>query len=242
VAPGNCKAFFIAFRHAIHYLLRTMRKELNIDWIVARLEEAYAHFREPIVTAMAKRERNPFAALIATLLSLRTRDEQTHEAAKRLFALADGPETMLALPEETIAEAIYPVGFYRVKAARIREVCGLLVERHGGQVPADLDALLALPGVGRKTANLVLTRGHNLPGICVDTHVHRISNRLGYVKTKTPDQTEMALRKKLPRQYWIIWNDLLVAYGQNLCAPLSPKCSQCVIAEQCRRVGVTKSR
>ncbi len=214
----------------------------DIDWVVERLTEAYAGFREPIVTAMARREANPFKALVATLLSLRTRDEQTHAAANRLFARADTPESTLLLNEAEIADLIYPVGFYRVKAARILEVCAILVEVHGGEVPADLEELLALPGVGRKTANLVLTRGHLLPGICVDTHVHRISNRMGYVSTKTPDKTEMALRKKLPHKYWIVWNDLLVAYGQNLCTPLSPWCSKCVIAAQCPRIDVERSR
>ena len=215
---------------------------IDIDKLVTDLEQAYTGFTEPLVTAMAKRQLDPFKALIATLLSLRTRDEQTKEAADRLFALADSPRSMLKLTPQIIEQAIYPVGFYRVKAARILEVCQLLVERHAGQVPADLETLLALPGVGRKTANLVLTRGFELPGICVDTHVHRISNRLGYVQTRSPDQTEFALRRKLPKQYWIIWNDLLVAYGQNICTPISPRCSQCVVANQCGKVGVGKRR
>lgn len=219
-----------------------MTASFDIDWTVARLTEAYANFREPIVTAMARRKADPFKALVATLLSLRTRDEQTEAAAKRLFARADTPEATLLLTETEVEELIYPVGFYRVKAARLIEVCRILVAEHGSKVPAGLDELLALPGVGRKTANLVLTRGHLLPGICVDTHVHRISNRLGYVATKTPDKTEMALRAKLPEKYWVVWNDLLVAYGQNLCTPLSPWCSKCVVAEQCARVGVGRSR
>ena len=156
-----------------------MVTSLDIDRVVQRLTEAYENFREPIVTAMARREPNPFKALVATLLSLRTRDEQTHAAAERLFARAETPAATLLLSAAEIAELIYPVGFYRVKAARILEVCAILVAKYGGEVPAELDELLALPGVGRKTANLVLTRGHLLPGICVDTHVHRISNRLG---------------------------------------------------------------
>lgn len=149
---------------------------------------------------------------------------------------------MLALDESLIAELIYPVGFYRTKARSIRQVCALLIERHGGQVPADLDALLALPGVGRKTANLVLTMGFGLPGICVDTHVHRICNRWGYVKTKDPDATELALRAQLPQEYWIAINGLLVTLGQNICHPTSPRCSACPVAALCRRVGVTRSR
>jgi endonuclease III len=219
-----------------------MAAYFDIDWVVDRLTEAYADFREPIVTAMARRDPNPFKALIATLLSLRTRDEQTHAAAERLFARADTPAATLLISEAEIAQLIYPVGFYRVKATRILEVCAILEEKYGGKTPADLDELLALPGVGRKTANLVLTRGHLLPGICVDTHVHRISNRMGYVDTSTPDKTEMALRKKLPQKYWIVWNDLLVAYGQNLCTPLSPWCSKCVVVEQCAQVGVERRR
>ncbi len=219
-----------------------MAPELDIHWLVTRLTEAVADFREPIVTAMARRDPNPFKALIATLLSLRTRDEQTHAAAERLFARAETPWTLVEVAEAEIAELIYPVGFYRVKAARILEVCQALIERHGGGVPATLEELLALPGVGRKTANLVLTRGHLLPGICVDTHVHRISNRLGYVTTRTPDQTELALRAKLPEAYWMVWNDLLVAWGQNVCTPLSPWCSRCSVASQCRQLGVEKRR
>ena len=144
--------------------------------------------------------------------------------------------------ESRIAELIYPVGFYRTKARSIRQVCALLIERHNGEVPADLDALLALPGVGRKTANLVLTMGFGLPGICVDTHVHRICNRWGYVQTKDPDKTELALRDKLPLEYWIPINGLLVTLGQNICHPTSPHCSICPVAALCQRVGVMRSR
>lgn len=215
---------------------------VGIDAVVAALTEAYAGFREPVVTAMARTGPDPFRVLITTLLSLRTRDEQTHAASQRLCALADTPEGLLELPTEVIEQAIYPVGFYRVKAGRIRDVCRVLTTRHAGRVPDDLDLLLELPGVGRKTANLVLTRGFMLPGICVDTHVHRISNRLGYVKTRNPDATEMALRRKLPPEHWIVWNDLLVAYGQNICTPLSPRCSRCVVTEHCKRVGVGRTR
>ena len=155
---------------------------------------------------------------------------------------ADTPQTMLELSEERIAELIYPVGFYRTKAKSIRQVCALLIERHGGAVPKTLDELLALPGVGRKTANLVLTAGYGLPGICVDTHVHRICNRWGYIQTKDPEATEMALRAKLPPEYWLEINKLLVALGQNICHPTSPRCSICPVAVLCQRVGVTRSR
>jgi endonuclease III len=215
---------------------------VDIEAVVAALTQACADFTEPVVTAMARRKPDPFATLITTLLSLRTRDEQTLAASQRLYALADTPEGLLELPVQVIERAIYPVGFYRVKAGRIHAVCRALIDRHAGVVPADLDLLLALPGVGRKTANLVLTRGFLLPGICVDTHVHRISNRLGYVKTAHPDATEMTLRRILPPEHWIVFNDLLVAYGQNICTPISPRCSLCVITEHCKRVGVRQTR
>ncbi|MBI3630195.1 MAG: endonuclease III, partial [Candidatus Rokubacteria bacterium] len=183
-----------------------------------------------------------FRILIACLLSLRTKDKTTGPAAERLFALADRPETMLRLTPRQIERAIYPVGFYRTKARVVLGVCRDLLERFGGRVPDDLDQLLTFKGVGRKTANLVVTVGFGKPGICVDTHVHRISNRLGYVRTKTPEQTEMALRARLPRRYWIGYNDLLVAFGQNVCTPISPRCSGCPVRARCRRVGVTASR
>jgi endonuclease-3 len=186
--------------------------------------------------------RDPFQILIACLLSLRTKDETTGPAAERLFALARTPEAMLRLTPRQIERAIFPVGFYRTKARVIRGVCRDLLARFGGKVPDDLEALLTLRGVGRKTANLVVTVGFDKPGICVDTHVHRISNRLGFVKTKTPDQTELALRKKLPRRHWIESNDLLVAFGQNICQPISPRCSICPVQDLCPRIGVTRSR
>lgn len=149
---------------------------------------------------------------------------------------------MLVTPVRVIQKAIYPVSFYRVKAVTIHAICKELFSRFNGEVPSNLEELLTLPGVGRKTANIVVTLAFRKPGIAVDTHVHRISNRLGYVRTKTPDDTEVALRKKLPRRYWLVYNDLLVAYGQNLCKPISPFCSRCKIAEHCKRVGVTTKR
>ena len=179
---------------------------------------------------------------MACLLSLRTQDTTTGPAAARLFALADTPHAMLELSARTIERAIYPVGFYRTKARVILGLSRDLLDRFDGGVPDDIDALLTLKGVGRKTANLVVTLGFDKPGICVDTHVHRISNRLGYVRTRTPDETEMALRAKLPARYWIGYNDLLVTFGQNVCAPVSPKCSVCPVARLCRRVGVRTSR
>lgn len=213
----------------------------DIHAAIAILRDEMARFPKPVVDGMGEM-RQPFHVLVATILSLRTKDTLTAVVAPRLFAVADTPAAMLALSEERIIELIYPVGFYRNKARAIRDICALLIERHGGAVPADLDALLALPGVGRKTANLVLTAGFDLPGICVDTHVHRICNIWGYVRTKTPDQTEMALRDILPHEYWKEINGLLVTHGQNICHPTSPRCSICPLAELCPRIGVTRSR
>jgi endonuclease-3 len=216
--------------------------DFDIHAAMRTLRETMPRYEQPLVDAMGQQGQTPFHILIATILSLRTKDTLTSVVAPRLFAVADTPQGMLALDEEQIAKLIYPVGFYRTKARSIRQVCELLIERHGGQVPADLEALLALPGVGRKTANLVLTMGFGLPGICVDTHVHRICNRWGYVQTRNPDTTELALRAKLPEQYWIPINGLLVTLGQNICHPTSPRCSICPVAAYCARVGVVRSR
>ncbi len=149
---------------------------------------------------------------------------------------------MLKLSPRQIERLIYPVGFYRTKARVILGICRDLLDRFGGRVPDEIDDLLTLKGVGRKTANLVVTMSYGKPGICVDTHVHRISNRLGYVRTRTPEETEMALRAKLPKRYWIGYNDLLVTFGQNVCTPISPRCSTCPVRALCRRVGVRSSR
>lgn len=194
------------------------------------------------VPAIAKYAETPFTVLVSCLLSLRTQDKTTVAASDRLFAIAMDPKTMLAIPERTIEKAIYPVSFFRTKSRTIHAICRMLLERFNGEVPSDMDSLLSLPGVGRKTANIVITLAFRKPGIAVDIHVHRISNRLGYVRTRTPDETEMELRKKLPRRYWIVLNDLLVAYGQNLCKPVSPFCSVCRISDYCKRVGVTTRR
>jgi endonuclease-3 len=191
---------------------------------------------------IAEQDRDPFRVLVACILSLRTQDTTTGPAAARLFARANTPSAMLALSPRTIERLIYPVGFYRTKARVIRGLCRDLLDRFGGRVPDDIDALLTLKGVGRKTANLVVTMGYGKPGICVDTHVHRISNRLGYVRTGDPEATEMALRARLPRRFWIDYNDLLVAFGQNVCTPISPRCSTCPVSALCRRVGVTSAR
>jgi endonuclease-3 len=210
----------------IHQVVRILKKEIR-QWPLP----AIGHYVE-----------TPFTTLISCILSLRTQDKTTNAASERLFEIANTPKKMLATPVDVIQKAIYPVSFYRVKARTIHKICDQLLTRFGGEVPSGLDELLDLPGVGRKTANIVVTLGFKKHGIAVDTHVHRISNRLGYVRTKTPDDTEMALRKKLPRRYWIIYNDLLVAYGQNLCKPISPFCSNCKIAVYCKRVGVKTRR
>jgi endonuclease III len=191
---------------------------------------------------VAAESRDPFRVLIACILSLRTQDTTTGPAAARLFALADTPAAMLKLTPRQIERAIYPVGFYRTKARAIRAICRDILERFGGRVPDAIDDLLTFSGVGRKTANLVVTMGYGKPGICVDTHVHRISNRLGYIKTRNPEETEQALRRQLPRRYWIGYNDLLVSFGQNVCTPISPRCSRCPVRTLCARVGVTSSR
>ena len=211
----------------------------DIHDVVRILKKAVAQWQEPV---LGRYKRDPFTVLIACVLSLRTQDKTTEAASQRLFLLADNPGKMAKLPIDAIRKAIYPVGFYKTKAENIKKICTLLNKEHSGLVPADLDTLLSLPGVGRKTANLVVTLGFDKPGICVDTHVHRITNRWGYVKTNTPDQTEQALRKKLPRRYWISINDLLVTYGQNCCKPISPFCSRCQIEKYCGRNGVERSR
>ena len=196
----------------------------------------------PFVTRIANEKRDPFLVLIGCLLSLRTRDEVTDVAAERLFTKAHNPREMLALPVAELEKLIYPVGFYRTKARTIQEISRTILEKYSGEVPATMDELLSLKGVGRKTANIVITEGFNKPGIAVDTHVHRISNRLGAVRTRNPHETEDALREALPRKYWKVYNMLLVTHGRTICHPLSPFCSRCPIYKLCGRVGVTRSR
>jgi endonuclease-3 len=214
----------------------------QIARVIRLLKVAMRDLPDPSVTLVGKKFKSPFLVLISCLLSLRTRDETTLSACARLFARADTMQGMLELPVSEIQKLIYPVGFYKTKAARIHDICDSLIHRFNAQVPDDLEQLLTLKGVGRKTANLVLTEGFGKPGICVDTHVHRISNRLGYIKTRTPESTEFALRKKLPHQYWIEYNALLVTWGQNVCKPISPICSTCPVKNICQRVKVSISR
>ncbi len=217
-------------------------KETDIHAIVRTLKRQVKEWNPTAVGQVAEDSRDPFRILISCLLSLRTKDEVTGKASARLFHRAETPEGMLKLREAVIARLIYPVGFYRTKAKVIRGVCRALIDEYGGRVPDNLDELLKLKGVGRKTANLVVSIGYGKPGICVDTHVHRISNRWGYVKTRSPEETEQALRRKLPRRHWIVFNDLLVSFGQNVCKPISPLCSRCPVERYCAKVGVTRSR
>jgi endonuclease-3 len=217
-------------------------KDREIHAAVRILRREVPKWQTPVVTLIAEASDSPFKVLISCILSLRTQDSTTAQASRRLFALADSPETMVQLSAKTIEQAIFPVGFYRTKAKTILEICRNLNEKYRGRVPDEIEELIKFQGVGRKTANLVVTLGYNKPGICVDTHVHRISNRWGYVKTATPEKTETALRQKLPKQYWIEYNDLLVSFGQHLCRPISPLCSQCPVAKYCSQIGVTVRR
>jgi endonuclease-3 len=194
------------------------------------------------VSEVAARREDPFSVLVSTMISLRTKDEVTAASSSRLLARAPTAETLAAMGEGTIARLIYPAGFYRTKARHLKQAAQRVSARHGGEVPASMEDLLALPGVGRKTANLVRNLGFGLPGICVDTHVHRITNRLGWVRTRTPYETEQALMASLPRRYWIPINGLLVAFGQRTCTPQSPRCSACPIRSHCQQVGVVRWR
>ncbi len=214
----------------------------QIARVIERLKKALKDLPDPSVTLVGKKFKDPFLVLISCLLSLRTKDTTTLPVCERLFAKIHTIEGFLNIPVKELEKMIYPVGFYRTKAVRIHEICHDLKHRFGSVVPDDLEALLTLKGVGRKTANLVLIEGFGKLGVCVDTHVHRISNRIGYVKTKTPQETEFALRKKLPTQYWIEYNAQLVTWGQNVCKPISPLCSRCPIKDICQRLGVNTSR
>ena len=184
----------------------------------------------------------PWVVLVSTILSLRTKDEVTVKTSKALLEKAPSPKEMLALGEKETARLSYPAGFYKTKAANLQKIAAILIEQYGGQVPRDMESLLALPGVGRKTANLVLTEAYDEYGICVDIHVHRISNRTGWAETATPEKTEMYLREILPKRFWKRINYLLVLYGQRICRPISPFCSRCVICEHCKKINIGKSR
>ncbi len=215
---------------------------VNITTVIRRIRKAVRDLPDPSVSLVGKKWHSPFRVLVSCLLSLRTKDETTLPAARRLFAVADTPAGILKLKARKIEKLIYPVGFYRNKARVLLGISRVLLDRYQGRVPDDLDELLTLNGVGRKTANLVLIEGFHKPAICVDTHVHRISNRWGYIRTRNPHETEEALRKKLPKPYWMDYNALLVTWGQNICRPVSPLCSRCAVSRFCPRVGVRQSR
>lgn len=217
-------------------------KKSEIYKFMEILQDEYKNWEAPVVTLMANRGASAFEILVSTILSLRTKDEVTIEASKRIDAVADTPQKMIKLSEEEISKLIYPVGFYKRKATQLKEISKILLTKYSGKVPNTIEELLELPGVGRKTANLVMVEGHKLEGLCVDTHVHRISNRIGYVKTKNPEQTEFALRENLPKQYWVNYNEILVAFGQILCRPISPHCTICKVESICQKVGVDKFR
>jgi endonuclease III len=214
----------------------------DVARIMRGLGRAIAGFERPAVEKISEEQaEQPFQILIATLLSARTQDATTHAASTRLFAQARTPQAMAALPVKTIERLIYPVSFYRNKARHVKACCEMLVERWGGRVPPALDELVMLPGVGRKTANLVMILGFKSQRhICVDTHVHRISNRLGWVRTSAPEETEQALYRAADRRWWPYINLYLVTWGQHICRPVYPRCGDCAISGECPRIGVQK--
>ena len=212
-----------------------------VSEVLAKVKKAVRGCRIPSVTVISQKN-DPFAVLVSCIISLRTRDEVTDPASDRLLKLAKTPAQLMKLSNAKLEQAIYPAAFFRNKSQSLKKLCKDLVDNYEGRVPDKLEELLKLKGVGRKTANLTLILGHNKPGICVDIHVHRISNRWGYVKTKSPNETEMALRDKLPKCYWKGYNDLLVTFGQNICKPVSPFCGSCPIAEICPKIDVSKYR
>jgi len=217
-------------------------KKFNIDVFIQILQKEYEKWDAPVITFMANKGADPFKILVSTVLSLRTKDEVTSKAAVRLFKVAQTPREILELDENRLKKLIYPVGFYHTKAQKLKQISAILIKDYDSTVPDDIDQLLKLPGVGRKTASLVLIEGYNKNAICVDTHVHRISNRTGLVKTKTPDKTERSLKKKLPEKYWKIYNEILVAFGQVVCRPVSPLCSKCRVSFMCPKISVKISR
>lgn len=220
-----------------------MPKPKNIDKIIKLLKKQTKHFENPISTEIGEKTRSPFKVLISCILSLRTKDTTTGPAAKRLFNLADNPTDMLKLSKKQIEKAIFPVGFYPTKAKYIKQTCKSLINNHNSKVPKKEEELLKLSGIGRKCMGIVMCYGFNKNShIPVDTHVFKIVNRLGWVKTKTPEKTEIALTKIIPKKYWHDLNNLLVAHGQNICVPISPFCSKCPIRKYCKRIGVKKSR
>ncbi|MBP5706775.1 MAG: endonuclease III [Spirochaetales bacterium] len=214
----------------------------DYDEILNVLKASYESGPSPSVTLIANTLKTPYNVLVSTIISLRTKDQVTLAASQRLFERADDVYALQMLTEEEIGGLIYPAGFYKTKAKNLKKIADIVINQYGGNIPDEMDDLLKLPGVGRKTANLVLILGCNKLGLCVDTHVHTVSNRLGWVNTKTPDETEFALRELLPVEHWRLINDYLVSFGQKVCVPVSPFCSRCGLNEVCHRNGVTKNR
>jgi len=211
---------------------------MNIDKVYKRLEEEFSKFKAPIVDLIEAQTKDPFKVLVGTILSARTKDQTTSMVANKLFSIIDNYKDLKKLSIAEIEKLIYPAGFYRNKAKYLKKLPQVLEKEFAGEVPSEIEDLLKLPGVGRKTANLVRTIAFRQPAMCVDVHVHRICNRWGYVETKNPHETEMALRQKLPQQYWQNFNSYVVAFGQNHCTPRNPKCSSCPIYDECERIGV----
>lgn len=214
----------------------------DIDIVYKRISKIAFDLPVPIVELLAVQTKDPFKVLIGTILSARTKDETTAAVLPQLFKKVKKASDFRKLSVKEIETLIYPVGFYRNKAKQLKELPDVLDKLYGGKIPDTVDELVHLPGVGRKTANLVVAVAFNKPAICVDVHMHRIMNRLGYIKTKNPLETEMALRRKLPEKYWTTMSGYIVAYGQHICRPISPKCSECIIRDQCKRVGIQTSR
>lgn len=221
-----------------------MKRIDNVDEIFDRLKQELRRYRTPVISRSKQvLADTPFVTLISCLLSLRTKDDVTEQASIRLLKKYNTPQKLLQLSQKQIESLIYPVGFYKTKAKRILEIARSLIEQYDGQVPDDFDELLKLKGVGRKTANIVMVFGFKKHGyLPIDTHCHRIPNRLGWIKTKTPEETERALKKILPEKYWDDFNDLFVTFGQTICVPVSPLCSRCPIEPYCKKIGVRTSR
>ncbi|MCD6098522.1 endonuclease III [bacterium] len=210
----------------------------TITEVISILREETRKFNTPIVTKLAKKDKDPFIILISTVISSRTKDETTRKVTEKLFKHVKTAKELATIDEEKLASLIFPAGFYRVKAKNLKRLGQELITRFNGNVPETIEELVSLPGVGRKTANLVLVEAFGKYGVCVDTHVHRISNRLGFVKTRTPLETEREIRKKLPKDLWKEYNKILVAFGQNICKPTNPRCDLCPVNKLCEKVGV----
>jgi endonuclease III len=217
-------------------------KQADLPAVDRVLKRAYAKRHAPVIDLVKARTRDPFKILVSTILSARTRDEMTAAVSRRLFCTVRRPADLERMSRRALEKLIFPIGFYRTKARHLQALPGVLRREFGGVLPRTVEELCRLPGVGRKTANLVVAVAFDKPAICVDVHVHRISNRLGLVRTKTPLETEMALRRVLPVRYWKAWNRQIVSYGQTVCTPRSPRCDACAIRRHCRRVGVASPR